>query len=113
MVILVIVFGIILSFIVMIGAYCCCKVASKEDGYIEELRRNGNIVSLKRILSKRNERNNDINAIYYGVSADGLIDPKQELSGSNILYKKKFYSYLLPVAVVTELILNVHCLPKS
>ena len=37
MVILVIVFGIILSFIVMIGAYCCCKVASKEDGYIEEL----------------------------------------------------------------------------
>ena len=61
------------------------------DGYIETLRTHYPLRSLKFLLARRNERNNDINAVYWGVSPDGFINPKQKLSEGNILHKKKFY----------------------
>lgn len=61
------------------------------DGYIEDLKNNCEKRSLKTILKRRNERNDDINAVYWGIGSEGFIKPMQELSEGNILHKKKFY----------------------
>ena len=61
------------------------------DGYIEDLRKKYVSKSLFSIMTKRNERNDDLNAEYVGISNNGFIKPKQDLSEGNILNKKKFY----------------------
>ena len=61
------------------------------DGYIEDLRKEYVSKSLFSIMTKRNERNDDLNAEYVGISNNGFIKPKQDLSEGNILNKKKFY----------------------
>ena len=61
------------------------------DGYIEDLRKKYVFKSLFSIMTKRNERNDDLNAEYVGISNNGFIKPKQDLSEGNILNKKKFY----------------------
>ena len=61
------------------------------DASIENIRKQYQSKSLKSLLTRRNERNDDMNATYLGISKDGFINPKQELSDGNILHKKKFY----------------------
>lgn len=61
------------------------------DAFIENLRGNYESRSLISMLKRRNERNDDVSAEYLGISKEGFISPKQELSDGNILHKKKFY----------------------
>lgn len=60
------------------------------DGYIEDLRRRHPCKSLIKILDRSNRKNDDLNATYWGISHEGFIKPKQELSEGNILNKKLF-----------------------